>query len=111
MCALRGHLSEKSAYLETAPVIPVLSILDLIPGGQLVDVHTRHARAAWSSSEPGAERVDRRRRAAGLQLDASVGPVSHPAVDAETSRLVRRRGAKADTLNAAPHDGPHPLQG
>ena len=70
---------------------------------------TRAPRGPWASQPH--ERVDRGRRTASLELDASIGEIPYPAVDAETSRLVRGAGAKTDTLDAAPHDGTDLLQG
>jgi hypothetical protein len=113
MCALRAsqRAKDKSAYLESVPIIPASPILDLVGRRHLVGVHARHPRAARPLGQPGAERVDGGRRPAGFELDASVGQVPHPPLDAETPRLVRRRGAETDTLHAASHDGTHPLQG
>src|SRR5579863_7173773 len=108
MCALRAsqraicvqNQRAASAYLESHPVIPVQPILDLVRGRCLVSVDARHPRAPRSLAQPADQRVDGRRRPARLELDAAVWQVSHPAGDAETPGLVRRRGAEPDTLDA-----------
>src|SRR3954465_12697776 len=105
------YLRPTSAYLESIPVIPAQPILDLIRRGYLVHVDAGHPRAPRSLAEPGAERVHRRRGATRLQLDASIGQVANPAVDAGGGGLMCRRGAEPDALHPAPHDGPHLLQG
>src|SRR3954468_8248075 len=76
-----------SAYLESVPVIPAQSILDLVPTGRLVSVHARHPRTPRTLAQPGHQRVHGGRCAMGLELDASVGKVANPAVDAQATRL------------------------
>ncbi len=112
MCALRGKSASKVSVSRNR-----------LRNSRLADLGSRRSRASRRRPRPSpARRAGPRRSQAtsastaagaprGLDLDAAVGQVSHPARDAETPRLVRRRGAEADALHAAPHDRHAPASG
>src|SRR3990172_1716820 len=63
-----------------------------------------HARARRALAAPGEQRLERTAIALGLQLDASVGSVPHPADHPEPGCLHPGASAKPDALHATLHE-------
>src|SRR5207248_5191848 len=73
-------------------------------GRQPLDGHVRDARAGWTVMRPRDQRVDVGPLALDLRLDRPVGPVPHPAADAEPRGLLLHRAAVPYALDAAADD-------
>ena len=95
----RRVLARVSRYavgrMMNAPVVVAMRLV-VLDHAQAVD-----RREAWPLAHLGDKRLDSRGRAADQRLDRAVGPVAHPAGDAEPQRRAAGELAIADALDVA----------